>query len=965
MIFETLPPQQIIAWSLTILELILASYVLVLNVRFRSNRAVAALLFVFAMNNLGLGMLFGAQTVAEAQLATILVAMTSPAIPPLLLIVTVVLFKPEWFETWLRYFLWLVIAAVVAPAVLTVLDVLTGTSYYFTGLDPLRYAGGFAELPEFANGTLSYIIRMLGTRVLPVLAMAPLVYIAIFDKQISRLRRRLAWLLLAAQLVALVVQAGVRTLLPVGIPALFTIGQYVLVYAYAAFQQLVFEGRLQGGRLRSRLTAMVLVISVPLLVGSIALISVLVTDLFQRATLERLESNSNLLAYNVTSWLDFNRKALMQLAERPEIVSMNPRRQKPVLEEFVTLYPYMYLASTTDLEGMNVARSDASGLLLYSDRDWYQQAALGRSGIQTLIGRTSGVPALILSEPVRGETGEVIGVVMFASTLEDIIDLLARFPVGDTAVAYIIGPDGLVLASDLSFFTAQQATIDAYPPARAFSAGQRGDYRFDDAAGGHWQAHLTQLENDWGLVVQIQQEALLAQVRALQVLSVAGVVASAIILVSLSWLAFRQAFAPVETLTAAVLDITAGQIDREVPVVSEDELGFLADAFNQMTTRLRNLIGGLETEVAERTRDLQQRAAYLEAAGEVSRAATSILETERLIWQAVNLIRERFGLYYVGLFMLDPSGEWAVLRAGTGEAGRAMLARGHRHRIGSRSMISWCIENAEARIALQAEADAVRKATVELPDTRSEAALPLRSRGHVLGALTVQHTLPDAFDASAIAVLQTMADQLAVALDNAQLLATTQEALEATRRAYGETSQRGWQEYLSAVETSGYRYAYRTLSAVEGPWPPEMVEALRAGSSIVYQEAAGADGGRSTLAIPLRVREQIIGVLDFRKSGVTATWLEDERLLLEAVVAELGQALESARLYQETQRREARERLAGAVASRFRESLDLDTVLQTAVREIREALQLHDVALQLETASLLDAVDAPPAEGVG
>lgn len=95
MIFETLPPQQIIAWSLTILELILASYVLVLNVRFRSNRAVAALLFVFAMNNLGLGMLFGAQTVAEAQLATILVAMTSPAIPPLLLIVTVVLFNPR------------------------------------------------------------------------------------------------------------------------------------------------------------------------------------------------------------------------------------------------------------------------------------------------------------------------------------------------------------------------------------------------------------------------------------------------------------------------------------------------------------------------------------------------------------------------------------------------------------------------------------------------------------------------------------------------------------------------------------------------------------------------------------------------------------------------------------------------------------------------------------------------------
>ena len=930
---QEIPAQQLLAWSLAILELIFALYVLVLNPRNRSNAYVAALLLIFAINNLVLGVFWGAQSATEISWATALVAMTSPTVLPLLLIVAVMLVKPEWFKTWIRYPLYLVCGLAVLPAVLVVFDLLTGTGLYYTGLDPLHYAGGFVDIPVFTAGPLGNVIRLVNMRVLPALSTLPLVYLAFFDQELNPLRRRLARLLVLAQLIAAILQIGLVRLLPPGLPALLTTGQYVVIYAYAAFQQLVSEGRLQSGRLRPRLTAMVLAISAPLLAGSIGLISVNVNELLRQSALERLESSNKLLAYSITSWMDFNRRSLTLLASRPEITSMNPNFQKPVLQEFAATYPYMYLVSTTDLAGFNVARSDSSDLLDYSDREWYRDAAAGESGLQTLIGRTSGVPALIMSEPVRNGSGEVIGVSMFASTLTDITDLLARYRVGDTGLAYLVGPQGLILASDLEFFTAQQATILQYPTAVAFANGARGAYSFEDVAGVRWQAHLTELGNGWSLVIQVQEQELLAQLRLLRLLSVFGVLGSAVLLMALSWLAFRQAFRPIEDLTAAVLDITAGRLDREAPVLSEDELGFLADAFNQMTGRLRTLIAGLETEVADRTRDLEKRASYLEAAAAVSQAATSILETEALISQAVNLIRSRFELYYVGLFILDAAGEWAVLRAGTGEAGRVMMERGHRLRIGSRSMISWCIEHAEARIALYAEADGVRQATPELPETRSEAALPLRSRGRVLGALTVQHSRENAFDASAIAVLQTMADQLAVALDNAQLLTTTQEALEATRRAYSETSQSGWQRYLTGRNT-GYRYAYLTFSEIAGPWPAAMVKALQEGQSVVHHETSSAEMARCTLAIPLRVRDQIVGVLDFRKSGVEAAWPEDERLLLEAVVAELGQALESARLYQETQSRAAQERLVGQIASQLRQSLDVATVLQTAAAQL-------------------------------
>ncbi|MBN1922691.1 MAG: GAF domain-containing protein [Anaerolineae bacterium] len=928
--------EQLFAWSLAILALILALYVSVLNIRNRGNAHLTVLMLVFAVNTLVLGVFWGAQRADEVSWAAPLVAMTSPAVLPLLGIVAVAFVKPEWFKTRMRYPLYVGYGLVLLPALLVGLDFLTGLNLYYTGLNPLRYMGGFVDVPEFTGGALGNVVRLVNMRIVPVLVMLTLIYLAFVDRGISVLRRRLARLLLVAQFLAFLLQVILPRLLPPGIPALLTIGQFIVIYAYVAFQALVSEGGLQGGRLRPRLTAMVLVISAPLLVGSIALISVNVNALLRQSALGQLESNSELLAYNITSWMDFNRKSLALLASRPEITSMNPNFQRPVLQDFAVTYPYMYLVSTTDLAGFNVARNDESDLLDYSDRQWYQQAVAGQPGLQTVIGRTSGVPALIMSEPIRDGSGEVVGVSMFASTLTDISDLLARYRVGDTGLAYLVGPQGLILASDLEFFTAQQTTILDYPPAAALMGGARGIYRFDDANAVRWQAYIAELENDWGLIIQVNEQELLAQVRSLRILSIAGVFVSALILMGLSWLAFRQAFRPVEELTAAVLDISAGNIDREAPVLSEDELGFLADAFNQMTARLRSLIAGLETQVADRTRDLEQRAAYLEAASTVSQAATSILDTESLLSQTVNLIRDHFGLYYVGLFLLDAAGEWAVLRAGTGEAGRAMMARGHRLRIGSRSMISWCIENSEARIALHAGEDAVRQATAELPETRSEAALPLRSRGRVLGALTVQHTREDVFDASAIAVLQTMVDQLAVALDNAELIAATQEALDATRRAYGEKSELGWQRVLSG-RGGGYRYAYRTFSAVEDSWSSGMTEALQAGRSVIYREREPLTVGdvwRSTLVIPLRVRERIVGVLDFRKSGAEAVWLDDERLLLEAVVAELGQALESAQLYQETQSRAANERLIGEIASQLRQSLDVTTVLQTAVTQL-------------------------------
>jgi len=197
-----------------------------------------------------------------------------------------------------------------------------------------------------------------------------------------------------------------------------------------------------------------------------------------------------------------------------------------------------------------------------------------------------------------------------------------------------------------------------------------------------------------------------------------------------------------------------------------------------------------ETEHERLLAALEHHSTQLQTAAEVSRAVSSILDPEALSPQVVDLVRERFNLYYAGLFLVDQTGEWtgepgkwAVLRAGTGEAGRQMLAQGHKLEIGGTSMIGWCVANKQARIALDVGEEATRFENPLLPETHSELALPLISRGEAIGALTIQSSQEAAFSDEDIAVLQTMADQLANAVANARLYDQAQEEIADRRRA--------------------------------------------------------------------------------------------------------------------------------------------------------------------------------------
>jgi len=424
----------------------------------------------------------------------------------------------------------------------------------------------------------------------------------------------------------------------------------------------------------------------------------------------------------------------------------------------------------------------------------------------------------------------------------------------------------------------------------------------------------------------------------------------------LALLTTRQIARPIAGLVQTAQRIAAGERELDAKVERADEIGALGQAFNSMTTQLRELVNTLEARVEERTRTLAQRTAYLEATAEVGRVVSSILDLDRLRGQIAELIRERFGLYYVGLFQVDESGEWAVLQAGTGEYGRKMLARGHRIRIGE-GMVGWCIANDRPRVTADVPLDPLRIAPEELPNTRSEAAIPLRAQGRVVGALSVQSEQVNAFGEDILFVLQTMADQVAVAITNARLFAQVQEALEAARRAYGELSRRAWIDLLHGGGQVAFRSDELGVMRLEPISAPEIEQALREGRTII-QSAADASRsqvhrtrGGSTLTIPIRVGEEVIGVLNTFKPIAQGEWTAQEVAWLEDVTEQLSFALEAARFYQQTQLREMRERQIREINTNLQARVSLDALMQSAIAELARVLNVPSAFVQLSTQS--------------
>jgi len=375
-----------------------------------------------------------------------------------------------------------------------------------------------------------------------------------------------------------------------------------------------------------------------------------------------------------------------------------------------------------------------------------------------------------------------------------------------------------------------------------------------------------------------------------------------------------------------------------------DQVRRKEEAEAQANRELRQLRDTLEQQVAERTQTLQRRAIQLQAAAEVGRTVIAVLEQNQLVRQIVELVRRRFEMRYVGLYLTDESGKWAVLQPSDGATSPNLLQ--NRVLLSGDSIASQCIAKIQTLVS---------EATEQVPGARSVAALPLLSREHVYGALVLYSDQPGTFDQDTRAILESVADQVAIALDNAQLFATSRAALEDAQRAYGQFSRQAWADLSRARGGLGRRKSQSGTFAAAAPQTPEAQTALQTGQTVLRP------GDQQELAAPIKVRDHVIGVIDAHKTQ--GAWTPEEITLVESLTEQMGVALESARLYQDSQRHAAREQLTRQITDSIRAAASVEDAMQRAVGELARVLGTAELVARIGTEEDLLAERGAPGHG--
>lgn len=385
----------------------------------------------------------------------------------------------------------------------------------------------------------------------------------------------------------------------------------------------------------------------------------------------------------------------------------------------------------------------------------------------------------------------------------------------------------------------------------------------------------------------------------------------------------------------------SGELTAQVKLHTHDEFQQLGDIFNQLSTNLDQSMKGLEKTVAERTLILQRRARQLQAAAEVGRAAVTIRDLDILLPEVTRLVSIRFDVYHVGIFLLDEMDEFAGLKASNSEGGARLLQEQHKLKVGTQGIVGFVASRGEPRISLDVGSDTIHFKNPHLRETRSEIALPLSVAGKILGVLDVQSTRPNAFTAEDSSILQIVADQIAIAIDNAHLLAESRHALELSRRAYGELSQEIWAKFLKSRPDLGYITNKDGIikELNKNGADPELVLACQTGQIIRADD--------NSLAVPIRLRDSVIGAFRLQKNTSAGDWTNEEIEFMRSITDQVSIALEAARLFEDTQRRAERERLTGEITSRMRSSNDPNEIMQIAIKELRKALSVNQAQVLL------------------
>jgi GAF domain-containing protein len=354
----------------------------------------------------------------------------------------------------------------------------------------------------------------------------------------------------------------------------------------------------------------------------------------------------------------------------------------------------------------------------------------------------------------------------------------------------------------------------------------------------------------------------------------------------------------------------------------QDEFSKTQRAARQTLDTLREERATLEARVEERTFGLTRKTEQLRATSYIARKTAEVQDLATLLTTVTHLVTDQFGFYHTGIFLLNENGNQVVLQAASSEGGQRMVERGHSLTIGMQGIVGYVAAQKKPRIALDVGADAVFFNNPDLPLTRSELALPLLIRNKILGVLDIQSDRPQAFSLDDIDVLQTLSDQIAIAIENARLLDETQAAIMQLEALSSIRTQEAWTQKLREQERA---FTYTPLG-------------LRAEKLSLNKNNA--------MSAPIILRGRKIGNISISRKG-EGKWSKLDEGLLAEVAGQVGLAVDNIRLLEEATQRARQEQTVGKLAAQFSQSLDLDTLLQTAARELGQLPDVSEVSVFL------------------
>ncbi|HKZ39987.1 MAG TPA: GAF domain-containing protein, partial [Candidatus Hodarchaeales archaeon] len=298
---------------------------------------------------------------------------------------------------------------------------------------------------------------------------------------------------------------------------------------------------------------------------------------------------------------------------------------------------------------------------------------------------------------------------------------------------------------------------------------------------------------------------------------------------------------------------------------------------------------------------------------------------------------EHFGCNHVGIYLLNQRGDYVTLQASSSGGGEQLLERGFKLRVGTEGIIGYVAAEKKPRISLDVSKEIIFFDIPELSETRSELSLPLMLHNKVVGVLDLQSAEINAFRYNEIEIFQGMADQIAVAIENARILNESHQVISQLEIISNENTRQNWKSEFSARKP-GFRYSATGIHPLEKPATPS---------------------GKNVLRIPIVLRGEKIGNILLQRKAEFQKWTAQEEVIANEVAAQTALALENIRLVERTRDRASREQAISNISARIRETLDLDIVLRTSAREIQRALNLQEAEILLFPQDNRDGEERP------